>query len=173
MNNDNENIANTSEKQTDEFTPIKKEEEELSANEVIEKIHKSAVLYQAKENEEVNKRFVDQAKKTVEAELDTIDQQNQAKRQQATYNANKEACRCYGIEDAVPLWQIRLMRFGHSIWFIIYWIFATVTICPINVFVTGINAFIKRTWLSILIALLIYILAVIVLPILLNLKKGV
>ena len=144
-----------------------------STAEMIEKMHQAAILKQVQTDEETNKKFMDQAKKTVENQLDTIDKENVAHRQQATYIANREACRCYGIEEAVPLWQIRMMRFGHSIWFIIYWLFATVTICPINVFVTGINAFIKRTWLSIIIAILIYLIFAVALPILLNLKKGV
>lgn len=143
-----------------------------STAEMIEKMHQAAILKQVQTDEETNKKFMDQAKKTVENQLDTIDKENVAHRQQATYSANREACRCYGIEEAVPLWQIRMMRFGHSIWFIIYWLFATVTICPINVFVTGINAFIKRTWLSIIIAILIYLIFAVALPILLNLKKG-
>lgn len=140
---------------------------------IIEEIHKAAILHQVRNDEETNQKFIEQAKKTVANELDTIDQDNISRRQKATYNANAEACKCYGIEDAVPLWQIRLMRAGHAVWFVIYWIFASVTICPVNVFVTGINAFIKRTWLSVLIAIIIYLSATVLVPILITfMKKG-
>lgn len=147
---------------------IKKED---STETMISKLHQAAILAQVKNDDDTNRKFIEQAKKTVDNELDTLDKKNIVKRQEATYNANKEACKCYGIEDAVPLWQIRLMRIGHSIWFVIYWIFATITICPINVFVTGINAFIKRTWLSIIVALIIYLSFAVLIPLLITLRK--
>lgn len=140
---------------------------------IIADIHKAAIINQVQTDEATNKKFIEQAKKTVDNELGSINQENIAKRQKATYNANLEACRCYGVEAAVPLWQIYLMRAGHAVWFVIYFLFASVTICPINVFVTGINAFIKRTWLSIVIAVLIYVSVVVLVPILTTyLKKG-
>ena len=137
-----------------------------STEEIISDLHKAAILNQVKNDEDTNAKFIQQAKKTVDNELNTINEENKNKRQQATYNSNKEACRCYGIADAVPLWQVNLMKVGHSIWFVLYWIFATVTICPINVFMTGINAFIKKSWVSLIIALLIYLIFAVGIPLL-------
>lgn len=102
-------------------------------------------------------------------ELYSIHQENISRRQKTTYDANKEACNLYGIDDRVPLWQIKLMRFGASIWFLIYWIFASLTIAPINLFVRGIRSFIKNSFVVFLIAILCYLIIVIGIPLIISL----
>lgn len=126
--------------------------------EIIDTLHKVAVVQEIQNNEETQQEIVQQAKKSIKNRLKEIDNDNNGKAQKSSYNANQEACKAYGIENNVPVWQVRLMRFGHSIWFIIYWLFATITICPINVFVKGLKAFIKNTWLVIILAVLCYLL---------------
>lgn len=138
------------------------------ATEIIGEIHKAAIVDQVKTNEEIKGKFITQAQKTVENELESIDQENIARRQKTTYDANREACRNYGVDEAVPLWQIRLMRFGSGVWFVIYFIFASLTIAPINVFFKGIKSFIKNSYIVFAFALLCYLLIVVGIPLVLK-----
>lgn len=135
---------------------------------MIEEIHKSAIISEVNTNEAIKNKFVSQAQRTVDNELESINQENISRRQKTTYDANKEACKNYGIDDSVPLWQIRLMKFGSGVWFVIYWIFATLTIAPINIFFKGIKAFIKTSWIVFIFALICYLIIVAGIPLLIK-----
>ncbi len=135
---------------------------------LIDSIHKSAIVSEVKNNKEIQDKFIEQAKKTVTDELETLNQANQTKKQIITFKANKEACKLYGIDEHVPLWQIKLMKFGAGFWFIIYFIFASVTIAPVNMFFKGISSFIKNNILVFIFAILSYLLILIGIPFLIN-----
>ena len=170
----------TPEKRGSIFNMIKEEQEEAtkkitpedSPDKIIKAMHNTSVVHVATTDENVQKQFMDQAKKTVANELGAIDQENVDHRQKATYNANADACKNYGIEESVPLWEIKLMRAGSAFWFILYFLFASVTICPVSVFAKGIRAFIKSTWLAVVFAIICYLLIVAGLPVIVNLLRG-
>ena len=171
MNKKSEIISRESDKLPDDnlfaLSNQKKYEEDKAqteTNELVENLHKTAIMYQVKTNEDINKKFIDQAGKTIDNKLKSIEQENINELQKKTYDANAEACQNYGIDKSVPLWQIRFMKIGSGIWFVIYWIFASLTICPVNVFFKGIRSFIKINWIVIILAILCYLLLVVGIP---------
>lgn len=131
---------------------------------IVANLHDRAILETVKNNQEVQQKFVEQAQKTINTELNSIEQEIKTRQQVAVYNANEEACRNYGIDKHVPTWQIKLMRVGSGFWFVIYWIFASVTIVPLNVFFKGISAFIKNSYVVFVFALLCYLAIVVGIP---------
>jgi len=160
---------------TSDIFAVKKEDDNKSssqAKKLVGQLHDAAVMETVKIDEDIQTKFKSQAKKSIETELDVIDQELKTREQVATYNANDEACKIYGINNAVPTWQIKLMRVGSGFWFIIYWVFATLTIAPINVFFKGIKAFIKNTYVVFIFALLSYLIIVVGIPILIKLLNG-
>lgn len=154
-----------------ELTPINEEElpSVTSVENLIEEVHKSAVINEVRTNKEIQGKFVNQARKSVGDVLHSIDQNIAAKKQKSTFDANKEACLMYGIDEQVPSWQIILMKFGYSLWFIVYFIFATITIVPINIFFKGISTFIKNNIIVFIMAVLCYLTIVIGIPLLISL----
>jgi len=140
-----------------------------STEKLVNEIHRSAIISEVNNNKDIQEKFIEQARKSVGNELYSINQENITRKQKTTYNANQEACRLYGIDEYVPLWQVSLMKLGASIWFIIYFLFATVTIAPINMFFKGIKSFIKNNFLVFLIAILCYLLIVVGIPLLIRL----
>ena len=141
---------------------------ESNSENIVNKIHDAAVVGIVKTDEGIQKKFTDQAKKTVEGELNVIDQKTKKRQQEASYDANAEACNNYGIDKDVPLWQIKLMKLGSAFWFIVYWLFASVTIAPLNIFFKGLKAFIKSGWLVFILALICYLLIVVGIPLLIK-----
>lgn len=131
---------------------------------IIDEVHKQAVVATVQNSEDVRNRVLKQAEKSIDNELQSIDQENIKRLQATTYDANKDACSNYGINSDVPLWQIRLMKIGSSFWFIIYWIVATLIICPINVFCKGLKAFIKQSWLVVIVGVILYLLVTVGIP---------
>ena len=135
---------------------------------LIDEIHKSAIINEVKNNKDIQNQFIGQARKTVGNELYSINQENILKKQKTSYDANKEACRIYGIDEHVPSWQILLMKVGFSVWFIIYWVFASVTIAPINMFFKGIKSFIKNNYIVFIFSVICYLIIVVGLPLLIK-----
>lgn len=157
------NIINNDILETAEPLPSRNNTDDL-----IKEIHKQAVVKVIKEDNEVKKNLLEKAKSTVINGFEALEQEKIAKKQEQTYNANEEACKSYGIDKAVPLWQVKMMRIGHAFWFIIYFIVASVSIAPINVFFKGIKSFIKSTWLSLLFAVLSYLIITVLMPFLIT-----
>ena len=148
-------------------------EKSIVEKRIVEKLPESAVATVVQTDEETKAELLETAKQTVKTEFSTLSQQALNKKQKAIYDANKEACLDYGIEREVPMWQVRMMRVGSAIWFVIYFIVATVTIAPVSVFFKGIKSFIKRSWLAIAISVLLYLFITIGMPLLIVLlKKG-
>ena len=143
-------------------------EVQSDAKSIVTHLHDSAVIKTVESDVNIQKKFVDQAHKSINTELSSIDQEIKARHQVATYNANEEACRNYGIDKHVPTWQIRLMKIGSGFWFIIYWLFASVTIAPLNVFFKGINSFIKNSYVVFIFALICYLAIVVGIPLIIK-----
>jgi hypothetical protein len=140
-----------------------------SSEKLIGDLHRSAILSEVQNNKNIQNKFIEQARKTVGNELYSINQENITKKQSSTYSANKEACKNYGIDDHVPVWQIRLMRAGSEFWFLVYWIFSSLTIVPINIFFKGIKAFINNNFIVFIFALISYLIIVIGIPLIIHL----
>ncbi len=138
------------------------------AQEIVEEIHKAAIVETVKNSEQVQKKVVDQAKKSIDNELESLEYENKSRKQRVAYDANKEACKNYGIDSSVPTWQVKLMKIGSGFWFVIYFIFASLTIAPVNIFFKGINAFIKNNYIVFVFALLAYLIIVIGIPVLIT-----
>lgn len=143
----------------------KVEESPNKTKEIINKVHEQATIDIVKNDKDVQQQILDKAKRSIDTELDTLDQVEKERNQKATYNANKEACEIFGIDKDVATWKVKLMRFGDNVWFIVYYIVAFVTIAPINRFAKGIKAFIKHSWLVIIVAILMWALIFIGIPI--------
>lgn len=130
---------------------------EKSEQEIIDTLKKAAVVNEVQNDDKTKNDIMKHAHKTIANRLEEISAKNSKDAQVAYFEANKDACVCYGIERQVPIWQTRLMKFGHSFWFFIYWVVATLTICPVNVFAKGLKAFFKHSWLAITLAILLYL----------------
>lgn len=150
-----EGLAKT--KKTD---PPKQDPMKNDAQEIVGEIHKAAIVETVRGSEEVQKKVVEHAKRSIDNELEALDYENATRKQKVAYDANAEACRNYGIDNSVPTWQINLMKAGSGFWFVVYFIFASITIAPINVFFKGINAFIKNNIIVFIFAVIAYLLIV-------------
>ena len=155
---------------TDPFTPPKKEVSEVVQvreveqadipKELVEKVHEFGMRQSIENDDSIRRGILKQAKKSIENEIDIIKTNSGKKLEETQYNANKVACRNYGLDESVPLWQQKMMRLGSAFWFIIYWLFASITIAPVSVFFNGIKVFVKVNWLVILLALFSYLMMI-------------
>lgn len=133
--------------------------EEIKSPSLVEQIHEQAKFDIVKNDEQVQKSIVETAKKNIETEMDTLSNKVEKENNKANMERNAEACSIFGYStrrDIVEKWQQKMMVIVYNVWFVIYWFFASFTIAPI-IFVFGkLQEGLKRTWLSIIIAIIIY-----------------
>lgn len=106
------------------------------------------------QDEKVNSQVATHAK-------DMIDTSLRQQKEKAKFNGNREACKIYGVESTVPLWQQRLMSWGSAVWFVIYFAIASFTIAPISTFAYKLNVVFKKIWVAIAVAVFAYIIALV------------
>jgi len=128
--------------------------------ELVEQVHEFGMKETIINNDKMKREILKQSQKSIENEIDIIKTNSEKKLQDTHYNANKVACKNYGLDESVPLWQQKMMRFGSAFWFVIYWLFASITIAPVSVFFNGIKVFVKVNWLVIVLSLISYLMMI-------------
>lgn len=136
-----------------EFNALK----DSSTEETINALKNREVINLFENDEEVKNKITESAKQHIKDNIDINKQDTKNKKAKKRFEGNKEACKIYGVADTVPLWQQALMTAGSAIWFVIYFIFATLTIAPISTFALKLDTIFKKMWVSIIISVIIYI----------------
>ena len=159
-----------------ENTPIVQDEsvqqfnalKNATTGEMVTALKNKEILNIFETDDDVKKEITESAKQDIHDNIDINKQDTKNKKAKKKFEGNKEACKIYGVEDTVPLWQQALMSVGSAFWFIIYFIVATVTIAPISTFTMKLNTIFKKMWVSIVLAVVIYVAVVLTLPILMS-----
>ena len=139
-----------------------------TTGEMVTALKNKEILNIFETDDDVKKEITESAKQDIHDNIDINKQDTKNKKAKKKFEGNKEACKIYGVEDTVPLWQQALMSVGSAFWFIIYFIVATVTIAPISTFTMKLNTIFKKMWVSIVLAVVIYVAVVLTLPILMS-----
>jgi len=143
------------------------EKEEISKTELIVKeLHDQGLIEFVEENVEVQSRIMKQVDRSINMELSKIDSRGKKESQEAAYDANKEACKYYGVSDSVEEWKINMMKGGSAFWFVVWFIISSISFTPIAIVADKINNFIKWYWLSLTLTIIIFVFVVIGLPLL-------
>ncbi|MCL2598898.1 MAG: hypothetical protein FWD76_03195 [Firmicutes bacterium] len=119
-------------------------------------------------DENVKKRVTDNAKDIVDSHLTAQKATAQKIQNEATFDVNKNACQVYCVESTVPQWQQKMMKMGAGFWFVVYFIVASVTIAPISTFALKLNVLFKNIWIAVIVAVLVYVAAVVLVPLIIR-----
>jgi hypothetical protein len=157
---------------------FKKKEHEVNPSEkdishaelLVQEMSKQGIITIASNDPEVQEKILNQAKLSIAMELSKIDSRGKKEVQEAAYDANKEACKYYGVADSVETWKIKMMKGGSAFWFVVWFLISSVTFTPITIVADKINNFIKWYWLSLTITIIIFAFVVIGLPLLFKFK---
>lgn len=138
-------------------------------SELIEDMFKDGIKYQVSNNKELQDRVLETAKTYTETKMQVIQTDVDTEHKGAVFNNNKAACESYGFnEKTTPIWAIKLMSIGYSIMLAIWLVVGSFTFMPVIFVTKKIAVGLKKTWIAVLFALLIY-LGVIILPLLIAL----
>ena len=154
----------------------KKEEEKVeekvdAKNALVEQMFEQAVVHQVTNDDTLKENVLDTAKKFTETKMQTIKTNVDTEFLEANFNNKKDACESYGFnEKTTPIWATKFMSFGYNIMLAIWLFIGTFTFMPVIFITKKMAVGLRRTWIAILFALIIY-LGVTFVPILVALLK--
>lgn len=127
-------------------------------NSLVESAFNQAVVHQIKNDMNLQDNMLDTAKVCVETEMQTLATNVDTKHKEAVFNNAKDACESYGFnEKTTPIWAVNFMKIGYSIILAIWLFIGSFTFMPVIFIAKKISVGLKRTWLAVLIALVIYL----------------
>jgi len=141
------------------------------AETTMQSIVGQAVVHQMS-NDDTKQRVLKTADKVIKTQISKIENQVEQGEKEAVFSNNKDACDLYGIDEkTVPKWVVNIAKLVQNFWYIIWLIMGAATVAPIVFLGKKIKVVIKKTWIAMLFAVLIYA-AILFTPFLIKIIKG-
>lgn len=140
--------------------------------ELINSAFEQATIAKLKNDEALRDRVSETAEKYVDTKMQVIATDVDTEHKKAFFKNRQSACESYGFEEeTTPKWAVRLMSVGYSIMLAIWLIVGTFTFMPVIFIAKKISVGVKKTWLAIVLALLLYLFITVGVPFLTLIKK--
>lgn len=161
-----QNIFENRKESTNSAVPVADKKEQL-----VENMFEQAVVHEVANNAELQDNVLETAKVYTSTKMQTIKTKVDTEHKEAVFDNRKDACESYGFnEKTTPIWATRVMSWGYNVMLAIWLFIGSFTFMPIIFIAKKMSVGLKKTWLAVIFALLIY-LAVTLVPILVSVLK--
>ena len=131
-----------------------------TAEKIMDAVVGQAIIVQAGDDE-TKQHVLKTAKKVIDTKISEVKHQTEKKEKEAVFSNNKDACDLFGInEKTVPKWVVNIAVAVQNFWYAIWLVIGSVTTAPIVFLGKKIKVVVKNIWVAMLLAAIIYILAV-------------
>lgn len=133
--------------------PIKK----VGAGDLIEQGIGYTVVQKIQTDTDIQDKIGQTANRMIDNKL--VEKANETERQkkEEVFKNNKDACDLYGIDEkTVPVWVVKSAKVVQNFWYLIWLIVGFFTTAPVVFLSKKIAVVFKKTWISVLLALIIY-----------------
>lgn len=148
------------------------EEHKVNTNDaggLVNKAFEQAIIHRVANDAEVQENLLGSAKTVIDNKLNAIKSDAEQEDKKANFNNKKGACECFGYNEATTeKWAVNTMNVWHNIMTAIWLGLGFFTFAPITFIAKKVAVIFKKSWLAVLIAILIYV-AIITVPIVLGL----
>lgn len=144
----------------DEFNALK----QTQVIDVVRAVQNKKTMELAEKDENVQAQMEENAKQSIDDSMKVVANESATRVNESHFDLHKTASKMYGFKEARPLWQQKMMVVGSAIWFIIYFIIASFTVCPISVFCDVFNNIFKKAWIGVVVSILVYLAIVVGIP---------
>lgn len=152
----------------EEKKAIIEEEDKLS---LVDKGVDAAIVHKITNDDDVKSRLLDTANDIINNKLDEKQNDSERDKKRAALENNKDACDLYGIDEkTVPIWVVKAAKIVQDFWYMVWIIIGFVTTAPVVFLSKKLSVVFKRTWVAVLLAIIIY-LAVVLTPLIINIIK--
>ena len=140
----------------------KEEKQELAVvdkkEQLVEDMFEQAVIHQISNNDDLKENVLNTASTYTKTKMKTIQTNVETENKEAEFNNKKDACESYGFnEKTTPIWATKVMSIGYSVMLAIYLFIASFTVMPVIFLMKKIQVAVKKGWLAIIMALVIYL----------------
>lgn len=152
----------------EEKRAIIEEEDKLS---LLDRGVDAAIVHKITNDDDVKSRLLDTANDIINNKLDEKQNDSERDKKRAALENNKDACDLYGIDEkTVPIWVVKAAKIVQDFWYIVWIIIGFATTAPVVFLSKKLSVVFKRTWVAVLLAITIYLAAVLV-PLIINIIK--
>lgn len=152
----------------EEKKAIIEEEDKLS---LLDRGVDAAIVHKITNDDDVRSRLLDTANDIINNKLDEKHNDSERDKKRAALENNKDACDLYGIDEkTVPIWVVKAAKIVQNFWYIVWIIIGFATTAPVVFLSKKLSVVFKRTWVAVLLAITIYLAAVLV-PLIINIIK--
>lgn len=131
------------------------------AGEMVEQAFSAAVAATVANSEKVQSEIVEGAEKVIQNKTSAIKAQAEIEAKEAHFNNKRGACECFGFnETTTEKWAVSAMGVWYNIITAIWLFIGAFTFAPIIFVSKKVRVIIKTAWVSVLVAIIIYLLAV-------------
>lgn len=141
------------------------------AGELVEEAFGQAVVAQVQNNSDVQRDLLGNAEKVVKSKVEAIKSRVDQEDKEAHFNNKRNACECFGYNEATTeKWAVNVMNAWHNVMTAIWICVGFLTFAPITFVAKKITVIFKKSWVAIILSIIIYA-AIIALPIVLGFLK--
>lgn len=129
----------------------------VKAGDLIEQGIGFTVVQKIQTDTDIQEKIGQTANRMIDNKL--VEKANETERQkkEEVFKNNKDACDLYGIDEkTVPVWVVKSAKVVQNFWYLIWLVVGFFTTAPVVFLSKKIAVVFKKTWISVLLAIIIY-----------------
>lgn len=135
--------------------PVK--ETKPSAGEMVDQAFNAAIVSTVENDAKVQTELLESAEKVIHNRTNAIKADAEREEKEAHFNNKKSACECFGYnESTTEKWAVTMMGIWHGVITAIWILIGMFTFAPVTFVAKKISVIIKKTWVAVAAAILIY-----------------
>ena len=132
-------------------------QQKSETKELVDKGIQAAVMHKLQNEEEVQKKFLQTADKIIDTNVSRATNEAEKDEKKAIFENNKDACDLYGIDEkTVPKWVVRCAKKVQDFWYAMWLVIGFFTTAPVVFLSKKVKVVLKKTWIAVTFAILIY-----------------
>ena len=132
-------------------------QQKSETKELVDKGIQAAVMHKLQNEEEVQKKFLQTADKIIDTNVSRATNEAEKDEKKAIFENNKDACDLYGIDEkTVPKWVVKCAKKVQDFWYAMWLVIGFFTTAPVVFLSKKVKVVLKKTWIAVTFAILIY-----------------
>ena len=133
-------------------------ETDLTPESLVEQASAAATVTLIQESDEVKTKILKGAEQVVHNKTEEIKNRAERQAKKELFENNKGACGCFGFEEeTTERWAVNYMKIWNRIFTLLWLIVGSITFAPVLFIAGKLKAIIKRGWIAVVLALVIYV----------------
>ena len=137
------------------------------AGELIESAFQQAVVHKVATDKGVQDDLLDSADRVIKNKTSALRERADQEEKEAYFNNRRGACDCFGYNEATtPKWAVNVMNAWHNVMTALWLFIGFFTFAPVTFVAKKITVIFKKTWLAVVVSIVLYLFFTVGLPLL-------